>query len=192
MLKHEYAYYAAAMISLYEATSQESYLHRSKELIQEAEQQFSDNGRGGYFLYGPQNSRLISRPKETYDGAMPSGNSVMAYCLVRMWQLTKEETYKQASEKQIAFMTSEGESYPAGYSMFLIALLFYLYPPQLITAVLQKEDKKEEITAGLPLYADIRILENETEDYKRLHNKTTYYVCKNHTCLPPSNQRPAV
>lgn len=187
----EYAYYAAAMISLYEATSRELYLHRAKELMGEAEQQFADHDRGGYFLYGTKNSSLISRPKETYDGAMPSGNSVMAYCLVRMSQLTGEETYKQAAEKQLAFMTAEAESYPAGYSMFLTALLFYLYPPQMITAVLRKEDKKEEIAAGLPLYADIRILKDESEDYRLLHDKTTYYVCKNNTCLPPSNQRPA-
>ncbi|MDO4337180.1 MAG: thioredoxin domain-containing protein [Eubacteriales bacterium] len=186
----EYAYYAAAMISLYEATSRELYLHRAKELMGEAEQQFGDHNRGGYFLYGTKNSSLISRPKETYDGAMPSGNSVMAYCLVRMSQLTGEENDIQAAEKQLAFMTAQAEAYPAGYGMFLTALLFYFYPPQKITAVLQKEDKKEEIAAGLPLYADIRILESETEDYKLLHNKTTYYVCKNNTCLPPSNQKP--
>lgn len=183
----EYAYYAAALIMLYEVTAQEEYLERSKQICGEAEQQFYDRDNGGYFLYGEQNSSLIARPKETYDGALPSGNSVMAYCLVRLFQITGCETYEKAAERQLEFLSGEAAHYPAGYSLFLTALLFYLHPGKKITVVLAKKDSADEIICKLPLNAEIKILQEETKEYRLLNGETTYYVCENHTCFPPAN-----
>lgn len=185
----DYAYYAAALLSLYESTSKHDYLKRAEQILEEAEKQFADMDVGGYFLYGTQNSSLIMKPKETYDGAMPSGNSVMAYCLVRISQLTDKENYRRRAEKQLAFLSGEAKEYPAGHGLFQTALLYYLYPPEKITVVLSEKDT-ENILPGLPLYADIRILSEETEGYRLLNDKTTYYVCKDCYCLPPSNVLP--
>lgn len=184
----EYAYYTAALLSLYDAESDEKYLRRAEQICNEARRQFADQNGGGFFLYGNRNDKLITRPKETYDGAMPSGNSVMAYCLVRLFQITGNEDYKSAAEHQLAYMSDVAEDYPAGYSMFLTALLLYTCPPQKITAVLAETDKKEDIISRLPLYADIKILKEETPEFKLLNGKTTYYVCKNYMCLPPVNE----
>jgi len=183
----EYAYYTMALLSVYEASLKLNYKKRAEEICIEARRQFEDS-KGGYFLYGKENSDLITRPKETYDGAMPSGNSVMAYCLVRLSQLTQKAEYQQAAERQLAFMSAEAQHYPAGYSMFLIAMLLYLEPPQKITVVLSEQDKKEDIKKKMPNYADITILMEPVEGYQLLNGKTTYYVCRNHTCLQPSNQ----
>ena len=183
----EYAYYTAALLSLYEAVSDEKYLRRAQQICNEARRQFADQNGGGFFLYGNRNDRLITRPKETYDGAIPSGNSVMAYCLVRLCQITGNEDYKNAAEHQLAYMSSAAQDYPAGHCMFLTALLLYDYPPQKITVILSKTDRKEEIISRLPLYADIKILEEETPEFQLLNEKTTYYVCKNYICLPPVN-----
>lgn len=130
------------------------------------------------------------RPKETYDGALPSGNSVLSFCLVKLSKITEKEEFTQAAEQQLAFLSSQAEAYPAGYCMFLIAELLYFYPSMQITAVISDEDKKSEILSRLPLLADVRILEKPTEEYKLLNHRTTYYVCKDHTCYPPSNQEP--
>ncbi|MCR1990076.1 thioredoxin domain-containing protein [Blautia coccoides] len=184
----EYAYYTAALLSLYEAVSDEKYLRRAEEICNEARRQFEDRNGGGFFLYGDRNDRLITRPKETYDGAIPSGNSVMAYCLVRLFQITDNKDYKSAAEQQLAYMSHLAEGYPAGYCMFLTALLLYNYPPQKITAILSKTDTEEEIISRVPLYADIKILKEETPEFKLLNGNTTYYVCKDHICLPPVNE----
>ena len=184
----EYAYYTAALLSLYEAVSDEKYLRRAEEICNEARRQFEDPNGEGFFLYGDRNDRLITRPKETYDGAIPSGNSVMAYCLVRLFQITDNKAYKSAAEQQLAYMSHLAEGYPAGYCMFLTALLLYDYPPQKITAILSKTDTEEEIISRVPLYADIKILKEETPEFKLLNGKTTYYVCKDHICLPPVNE----
>lgn len=193
----DYAYYTLALLCLYEATAEESYLERAKKMCAEAERQFADEENGGYFLYGAENDSLITRPKETYDGALPSGNSVMAYCLVRLFQLTGQAGYEQAAKRQLAFLSGEACRYPAGYCMFLLAELLYFNPPQKITVVQSDADCKaaDRIQRGaclarLPLYADVAILPNATEEYKLCNGKTTYYICKGHTCFPPTNQAP--
>lgn len=185
----EYAYYTAACLCLYGASQERGYLEQAEKICRQAEQQFGDKD-GGYFLYGKQNSSLIIRPKETYDGALPSGNSVMAFCLVRLSQITEKEEYRLAAEKQLAFLSAQAAAYPAGYCMFLIAELLYFYPPQRITAVLAEGDSEEKIISRLPLDADIQILRAPAEEYGLLNDKTTYYVCKGNRCLPPSNEEP--
>ncbi len=130
----DYACYGAALIDLYEVSSCGEYLKRAKQICDEAERQFSDERNGGYFLCGSQNSRLITKPKEVYDNALPSGNSVMAYCLVKLSQITGEDIYKERAKKQLAYMSGEAKHYPAGCCMFLIALLLYLHPPKRYSA----------------------------------------------------------
>lgn len=187
----EYAYETAALITLYDVTGKTGYLRRAEQLCGEAERQFADEKYGGYFLYGARNDALITRPKETYDGALPSGNAVMAYCLVRLSQLAEGKDYETAARRQLSFLSLEAAHYPAGHSMFLIALLWYLYPPQRITAVLAEGEDREKVMARLPLYAEVTILEAPSAEYKLLNGKTTYYVCKDRTCLPPSNEEPS-
>lgn len=184
----EYAYYTAALIALYEATAYTVYLLRARQTAEEAIRQFGDPDGGGYYLYGMENDSLITRPKETYDGALPSGNSVMAYCMVRLSQITGEESYRKEAEKQLIYMSGEAGDYPAGYSMFLTAFLLYLHPPRKITAVLAQGDSRETVMTRMPLYADVRILEKASEQYKLLQGKTTYYVCEEGRCLPPVNE----
>ena len=188
----EYAYYSWALLSLYEVTSNPAYLARAGQICREAGRQFADT-EGGYFLYGRENASLIMRPKETYDGALPSGNSVMAYCLVRLSQLEPgEPEWKSAAERQLAFMSGAAGEYPQGHSMFLMALLAYCDPPQKITVVLSGEDTPQTLLPRLPGYADVTFLTQETPEYRLLNQKTTYYVCRDFTCLPPGNEMPGI
>ncbi len=196
----EYAFDTAAILSLYEATGEREYLERARRMAQEAMEQFQDPVSGGYFLYGTKNSKLVTRPKETHDGALPSGNAVMAYCLVRLSQLADgednrdiidngdAEKYKEATKRQLEYLAVETAEYPTGHSMFLIALLFYQNPPQKITVVLSSQDRASDIIKNLPLYADVRILPENNTEYSLVNGRTTYYVCRDHMCLPPVNE----
>ena len=183
----EYAYYLAALLFLYEATAKLHYLERAQQIYHSAERQFADRDGGGYFLCGTENDKLITKPKETYDGALPSGNSVMAYCLVRLFQITGEEEIRLAAERQLAFLSKEAEAYPAGYSMFLIALLTEQNPWKKITIVLAENDCRDEVIKRLPLDAEIKIVQEKTKEYRLLNGKTTCYVCGNGICNPPVN-----
>ena len=183
----EYAFYTAALINLYEVTTETDYLDRAQQICRQAIRQFAGKERNGYYLYGAENGDLIMRPKETYDGALPSGNSVIAYCLVRLSQIIDGKDAAELAKQQLAFLSAEAENYPAGHSMFLIALLMHDHPPEKITVVLAERECPEEILPCLPLYAEVKIFSQPTEQYSLLNNRTTYYVCRDHICLPPTN-----
>ena len=126
-------------------------------------------------------------PKETYDGAIPSGNSVMAYNFVRLYQLTEIVKYKELAEKQLAFLSAQAAEYPAAHSLFLLAKLLYENPPEHITIVHDDKSDLSEICKKLPFFANVSVVQ-ESERYPLLNDKTTYYVCRGYMCLPPANE----
>lgn len=184
----DYASYIFALLSLYDATLERLYLERAEQMVQKVILQYFDAERGGFYLYGPENETLIFRPKECYDGAIPSGNSLMAYNLVRLNELVPSEQIAKTLQRQLAYLSGQAEQYPAGYAMFLVALSDYLEPPATITVVRGADD-----LAALPFLVSsdtiIRVLEQETDEYKLLNGETTFYICQNHSCLPPISQR---
>ncbi|MGN1100801.1 MAG: thioredoxin domain-containing protein [Huintestinicola sp.] len=182
----DYAFYIAALIELYNSTLEKGYLDKAEQFCEEAVKRFYDNENGGFFLCEAHSSDLFMNPKETYDGAMPGGNSVMAYDLVRLYQLTEKERYHDLAKKQLAFMSAHAQDYPAGYSMFLTAKLIYDDPPEHITVVTNDNADLTELRKRLPLLANLSVI-LENKKYPLINGRTTYYVCKNNTCLPPSN-----
>ncbi len=116
----EYSSYIFAQLELYNATNDKQYLDESINMTEKVIEDFSDTD-GGFYLYGAENEELILKPKETYDGAIPSGNSLMAYNLVKLAQIT--DKFKEQAAKQLDFVTTDAIKYPVGYSMLLVALL---------------------------------------------------------------------
>lgn len=72
--------------------------------------------------------------------------------------------------------------------MFLMALSDHLEPPMMITVVSGGEDLRE-LPLALPSDAIVRVLDCPSEGYQMLNDETTFYVCRDHTCLPPMNRR---
>ena len=184
----DYASYIFALLSLYDATLERKFLHRAVQLTRETVMQYYDSEHGGFYLSGTENEALLFRPKECYDGAVPSGNSVMAYVLVRLNALLPDQRTEDVLDKQLAYMAGEAERFPAGFSMFLMALSDFFEPPLLITVV-PKEEELGELPFVLPSEAIVKVLEHPSEEYKLLNNETTFYVCRNKSCLPPMNRR---
>ena len=184
----DYAYEVFALLALYNATLDSNYLEEAKKFCEKAIYDFWDEEHGGFFLYGEENESLILRPKETYDGAVFSGNSAMAYNLVQLELLIDDKEFEEISERQLQFMSSEAKHYPAGYAMFLVALSDYSDLPREITVVLKDKKNLEELPFKVPLDSVVRVLDGPTEEYALKNNKTTFYVCEGHTCKPPVNE----
>ncbi len=182
----EYAMVIYALLELYEATLKHEYLERGIVLCDKVVKEFYDAKQGGFYFYGEENEQLILRPKETYDGAIFSGNSAMAYNLVRLYYLTGEDKYKELSERQLAFMSGEAAHYPAGYAMFLMALSDYFDPPELITVVVKSREDIEELPCKVTMSSILRLMK-PSKEYAMKDDKTTFYVCRGHMCLPPTN-----
>ena len=73
-----------------------------------------------------------------------------------------------------------------GYSMFLTAKLLYDNPPPHIVVAVKDARDLEGIKGQLPLLANV-IAVSENREYPLLNNRTTFYVCRDHTCFAPSN-----
>ena len=181
----DYAAYIFAQLSLYRATLDCEYLDCAKKMCDKVVSDFGDN-TGGFYLYGNDQEELILRPKETYDGAIPSGNSLMSYNLVRLALITDEDKYKNAAQRQLDFLAQSASRYPTNHAMFLIALLEYENPPTRITVVMSEDADKNALPLALPHNAII-IFKEATKEYPLLNGKTTYYICRAHSCLPASN-----
>lgn len=182
----DYAFYTAALIELYNSTLDGCYLDKAQQICGETVNLFSDRENGGYYLNKAGDTELFMNPKETYDGAILSGNSVMAYNFVRLYQITENEEYGNFAENQIAFLSAQAQDYPAGHSMFLLAKLMYENPPEHITVALKNITDLKNLHCKIPLLANVSVV-SQSKEYPLLNDRTTYYVCKNHSCLPPTN-----
>ncbi len=183
----DYAFYIFALINMYEATLEKSYLKKAFVLTEKAIKNFYDIENCGFYLYGNENEQLIVKPKETYDGAIPSGNSVMCYNLLKLSSLSPQELFVEVAEQQLAFMAGQAEKYPAGFCFYLLSVLMYLYPPKKIVCVLAEKSDFKLIISKKRDNINLTILENQTEEYRIYDEKTTYFVCDNKTCYPPTN-----
>ncbi len=122
----DYAVYALALLGLYRATLDVSYLEQAIFRAEQMDALFADREHGGYFRTASDAPKLISRPKEFYDGAMPSGNSAAAMVLTELAALTGETVWREAAERQLRAMA--GQSYPQGSCYGLLAAEKVLYP----------------------------------------------------------------
>lgn len=183
----DYAFSACARLGLYEATGDKTHLRRAEQLCRTVIRKFGDQEAGGFFLIGEDGAPLVLAPKETHDGAMPCGNSAMAYNLVRLTQLSDAGEWGPPAERQLAFLSGQAAEDPTAHGLFLLALLLHENPPPKITVVPAPVAEKGE-GAPLPLYADITVLPAPDGEHPLLNGKTTYYVCERQTCLPPSNR----
>lgn len=175
----DYAYYIAALIELYNSTLNRRYIALAEELCAETVRRFSDKN-GGFNMC--ETTELLMNPKELYDGAVPGGNSLMAYDFVRLYQLTENEKYRECAEKQINFMAAQSQDYPSGHCMLLLAkLLNEAPPPRVVISAKGSPD-----ISNLPFLANVTVVQADNK-YPLLNDRTTFYVCRGNTCLPPSN-----
>jgi uncharacterized protein YyaL (SSP411 family) len=197
----DYAYLCWALLELYEASLDFSYIAEAVKLCEQVVELFTDQKHGGFYFYGHDSETLLRRPKEYSDGALPSGNSVMAWCLAKICRLTQQPKWESLLTKLLASISGEIAQYPQGYSFLLQTLLYQGKPPQqaviagwqkheataallktcqasyqpFLDVVLAEEDSRQESVALFPQLADYPIRDNQA----------TAYVCENYQCQLP-------
>lgn len=184
----DYAAYCFALLALYDVTLESGYLSRAGQLSAKAASDFFDTGSGGFTLSGKENEALIFSIKESYDGAMPSGNGLMSYVLVRLRALWPDAVPDELLDKQLAFLSGESASLPSGHAMFLIALSDLLDPPETVTVVRNGTDELAGLVFCAAPGAVVRVLE-PSDEYRLLDGQTAVYVCRDSRCLPPISMR---
>ncbi len=119
----DYAYLVWAMIELYQATQDPAWLAEAVRLQQEQDALFWDSEHSGYFFYADDSEHLIARPKQAYDGALPSGNSVSAQNLLRLSRLLAEPRYTGTAMSLLEAMGGQVKQQPSAYTQLLQAVI---------------------------------------------------------------------
>ena len=143
--------------------------------------------------------QLIARPKETYDGAMPSGNSVAAMVLQTLATLTGERSWQAAADRQLRFLAGEIGEYPAASCFGVLAMRDVLYPRrELVCAASDglpgelaeylKEHPADDLHVLLKTKENAETLAEctpFTKDYPIPEQGPMYYLCENGACKAP-------
>lgn len=90
----DYAFLIQGLLDLFEETGEARWLSEAVSLQAELDAHFADKTRGGYFMTSDLAEALIVRDRPSYDGAEPSGNSVSALNLSRLYALTGQDRYR--------------------------------------------------------------------------------------------------
>ena len=195
----DYAFYAWGLLELYQATFQLRFLTLAQRLAGQLLDFFFDDTHGGFYPYASDGEQLITRSKDAYDGAMPSGNAVAALVLSRLSRLTGQSRWLDAARLQLSYLSGVIEETPAGHSFTLLTLLEELWPSAELVCVSQKIP--EELTALLrqsphpALTVLVKTPDNQhtladlapfTADYPIPASGTRYYLCQNGTCSSPT------
>lgn len=119
----DYAFLTWGLIELYEATSDSKYIDKAVGLTEDLLKYFWDEENEGLYIYGSDSERLIIRPKEVYDGATPSGNSVSAVNLLRIGNITNNNRFREKAEDILKAFSLNIKEIPMAHTFSLIALM---------------------------------------------------------------------
>jgi len=195
----DYAFLAAGLLDLFEASVNRAHLDRALELAEIMLHEFWDEAGGGFFYTGRSHERLIAQSKPIFDGSIPSGNAVATQVLLRLYHYTGKEDYLKRAEKILRAYYNAMENQPFGFAHMLAALDFYLQKPKEVVLV---GDKKDPETAELLTKIHLLYLPNMTLQLaspddslekvssllagkKQFEGRPTVYVCHNFTCSRP-------
>lgn len=190
----DYAFLLWAYTELYDATFSPSYLKKTATLADDMIDLFWDNENGGFYFSGHDSEELLSREKELYDGALPSGNSVAAVMLARIGYLTGKTRYLDTlNEMYYSFYDDVNRSVAAS-THFIQSLLLSEHPTKEVVIIGKENRLSEQLQQDF--MPDVSLLVSDsakalaeaapfTAEYKQIDGKTTFYVCENFACHQP-------
>jgi uncharacterized protein len=124
----DYAFLIFGLLELYETTFDSKYLEKALYLNQVLLKHYWDDVNGGFYFTACNSEKLLIRKKEIYDGAIPSGNSISMFNLLRLGRLTANSDFeKKAIEIGKAFYEDVSQQ-PGAYTQLMVALDFLMGP----------------------------------------------------------------
>jgi len=127
-LLEDYAFFIWGLIEIYEADLSSTYLNKALELNNQMLKLFYDTEHGGLYLYATDSEKLIVRPKELYDGAIPSGNSVATLNISRLSKITGRSELDEIIKKQFSAFGASVNKNPTAYTHFITSFIFSNIP----------------------------------------------------------------
>mgnify|MGYP003969337547 FL=1 len=197
----DYAFTIWGLLNLYDATFEIEYLSKAIKLTKVMIQEFSDQN-GGFFIGGINSEKLMIRAKDSYDGAIPSGNSVAVNNLFRLSKLTGDLTFDSISKSTLRAFTDQAKHAPSGFAHMITGFMFNIKDPiqLVIVADCKKHDlsqvfekinlkyspNKVVLLKDISKPAELEEIAPWVKNYKMMDNKPTYYLCEDFVCKRPT------
>jgi uncharacterized protein len=190
----DYACLIDGLLFLYEAVFDLRWIREAEQLAESMILKFWDEKSGGFYFTSNDHEPLIHRTKDYYDSATPSGNSVAAYALLRLWKFSGDNRWCKYALAVLESMAGAMMQHPSAFCHLLCALDFYLGPTKEI-AILgdPREEKARDLlhevfqdyfpnkVIACGINGGLHLLEEKTQ----IDGLTTAYVCENFTCGLP-------
>lgn len=194
----DYAFTCWGLLELYGAGFRPEHLEEACALADTMLSLFFDSERGGFYPYAVDGEQLITRSKESWDGAMPSGNAAAALVLSRLARLTGESRWREAAELQLRWLAGAAGRAQAGHSFTLLTLLEELWPTaELVCASAAPPEELREFLRGASR-PGLTVLVKTPETAGRLAvlapftagfpvpaSGARYFLCRDRTCARP-------
>ncbi len=199
----DYAFFIHGLLELYEATFDPSHLRQAIALQRRQIEHFWDEAGGGFYFTADYAEPLLARPKEVYDGALPSGNSVSMLNLLRLARMTGDGALEQLAGRLVATFAGSVRQSPAAHTRLLTAIDFAVGPshevvvtgrpgaPDLVAMLdaLRSVYSPSQVTLFIPSGdsgAAILDLAPFTRGLAFGAGGATAYVCTNNACRFPT------
>ena len=197
----DYSFMVWGLLNLYEATFDTEYLARAIEFTDIMNKDFSDEN-GGFFIGSKDAEKLMVRAKDSYDGAIPSGNSVAVMNLFRLSKITGSTQWVDLADKALKAFTKQAKNSPTGFAHMLTGFMFDLKDPKELVIVADgKTPETQELIQQIRgnyspnkvvLFKDISDpdplteIASWTKAHSMMDGKPTFYVCENFSCKRPT------
>lgn len=187
----DYAFLIEALLQLFEVTQNTTYLTKADILTQFVIEEFYDKESKLFFFTSANQTDLITRTKDLYDNALPSGNSTMVHNLQQLGILLGKEDYKTIAYAMLTQVQSSIEKYPTSFARWATALQNHVRPTHEIAIIgNQAWAKATEISQQFIPNRIIMATKEANDDYPLLEGKsvgkdTLIFVCRDYACQLP-------
>jgi uncharacterized protein YyaL (SSP411 family) len=199
----DYANLAWGLLELFEATSHARWLEEAIAVTNAARDRFEDAGSGAFFDTPPSDASVLVRLKEQYDGAEPTGNSVMVMNLVRLGHLTGTQRWFALAERAAKAFSGMMASQPVVMPHMVSAVDALQTPPVHIVIAGRRGEPETErlvevarrgyvpgrmiiVTGDGEEHARLARLAPYLADVQRASGLATAYLCRDLTCGLPT------
>ncbi|MDQ5809790.1 MAG: thioredoxin domain-containing protein [Actinomycetota bacterium] len=197
----DYAMVADGLVTLYEATFDVRWLVEADTLCDAISELFWDEERKFFYDTPADHEELVTRPRDVYDSAAPSGTSVATDVLLRLALLLDRDDYRRRAEAVLEELSGGMEKLPGAFGRLLAALDFSLAEPRELAIIGDpgSPDTQALIVTVYGLYLPNKVVAGRAEgdeepaglipllaDRPARDGKATAYVCVHYACKSPT------
>jgi uncharacterized protein YyaL (SSP411 family) len=191
----DYAFLAWGLLEIYEACFEEAYLQAALEFTKTMTSHFWDEKDGGFYFTAKGLENYVSRRKQVYGGALPSGNSVALLNLLRLALLTGDPVYEDMASRLLRVFSEDVQRAPAAHTFLLVGVDFAVGPAYnvILVGAADEDGVQSMLNALKEAYLPNMMVSRRAPSaaglgYEKIDDKATAYVCRGQTCMPPTNK----